>query len=77
MIASLTEAFFNSDVPCPKEIYMCEQLRAKYQEEVQNKNAHGCRKCEITGIKARYMQIIWKRYTDELINSKKKQNILL
>lgn len=77
MIAKFTEEFFNLDVPCPKEIYMCEQLRVKYQEEIQNKQSHGCKKCELTGIKARYMQIIWKRYMDDLINSKKKQDILL
>jgi len=60
-INQIVEAFFDSSRPCPIEILECEQLRAKYNEEVDNLNKQGCSQCQKNSIKSKYLEDVWKK----------------
>jgi len=65
-VNQITEAFFDTSKPCPSEILECEQLRAKYLEELENMNKHGCTQCQKNNIKSKYLEDVWKRAISSL-----------
>jgi Zn-finger protein len=75
--SSIVLQFFNTDQPCPAEISFCTQLREKYLEEVNNATVRGCKKCHLTNIKSKYMQVVWQKYMEHVNNKDKPQNIML
>lgn len=58
----IIEEFFNLDLPCPKEVPMCEKVRAAYKEELDKlmSNPQGCSQCAKNGLKSRFMESVWK-----------------
>lgn len=52
--------FFNTDLPCPTEIHLCEKIREAYSAEVEKAKGSGCGGCAINQIKSKYMEAIWK-----------------
>ena len=55
--------FFNFDAPCPPEIPMCEKVRQAYQDELSKATTEGCTQCAKNGIKAKFMEAVWKEAT--------------
>lgn len=70
-------AFFELDQPCPHEIPLCNQLRKKYVEEMDNARLKDCKKCEMTSIRSKYTTVVWEMYMEYITNKNKKQDILL
>ena len=58
----IIEEFFNLDLPCPKEVPMCEKVRAAYKEELDKlmSDPQGCSQCAKNGLKSRFMESVWK-----------------
>jgi len=65
-INQITEAFFDSSRPCPPQIMECEQLRAKYNEELQTLTNQGCTQCQKNNIKSKYLEEVWKKAISSL-----------
>lgn len=58
--------FFNFDIPCPKEIPMCEQLRVSYDKELKHmESAGGCSNCFKTRLKSKFVEAIFKEITSK------------
>jgi len=51
--------FFNLDLPCPKEIPMCEQLRVSYNNELKKfESSGGCSSCFKSRLKSKFIEAI-------------------
>ena len=65
-VNDIIEAFFNLEGPCPPQIIECDQIRSKYKEEVDKMTKEGCSQCKKNGIKARYLEQVWKQAIEAL-----------
>jgi hypothetical protein len=65
-VSNLISEFFNFNGPCPDKIPNCQQLREDYAREIEEKRASGCRSCEETRIKTKYMETVWNAFVDSL-----------
>jgi len=62
----VTAEFFNFDLPCPKEVPMCDQIRSAYKNELTNlENKGGCANCAKTRLKSRFIEAIFKEITSK------------
>jgi len=59
-VNEIIEQFFDLSKPCPSQIVECEQIRGKYKAEVDALTAEGCSQCKKNGVKAKYLQDVWK-----------------
>jgi len=58
--------FFNFDLPCPKEIPMCEQLRVSFDSELKKiEGTRGCSSCAKSKLKARFVEAIFREVTSK------------
>lgn len=65
-VNEIIEEFFNLDKPCPSQIIECEQIRTKYKEDLDRLTKEGCSQCKKNGVKARYMEDVWKKAIEHL-----------
>jgi len=59
-VNEIIEQFFDLSKPCPSQIIECDQIRAKYKAEVDALTAEGCSQCKKNGVKAKYLDNVWK-----------------
>lgn len=59
--------FFDFSKPCPQEIPFCNQIRLKYQSELNGLNTTGCTSCQRNSLKAKYMKEVWEGYLREFV----------
>jgi len=58
--------FFNFDLPCPKEVPMCEQIRNSFKTELAALETRGgCTNCAKTRLKSRFIEAIFKEITNK------------
>ena len=62
------QEFFNLDLPCPKEVPMCEKVREAYKAELDMPENQGCSECRKNNIKGKYLEAIWKEVTKSFIS---------
>lgn len=67
MNEQLIADFFDFTKPCPEEIPFCNQIRMRYQSELNGLNSHGCSSCQKNSLKAKYMKEVWEGYMREFI----------
>jgi hypothetical protein len=65
-MSNLIQEFFDFNIPCPKNVPNCEQLREQYQKDIQTVRNANCRPCAETRIRVAYMEIVWKAFMDSL-----------
>ena len=59
-VNEIIEAFFDLDKPCPSQIIECDQIRARYKSELDKLTQEGCSQCKKNGVKAKFMEEVWK-----------------
>jgi hypothetical protein len=60
-------AFFDFDKPCPETVPYCEELRQKYQTELDNLSSTGCSECKKNKLKSQYMNAVWESHLMETV----------
>lgn len=59
-VNEIIDQFFDLSKPCPTQIIECEQIRDKYKQEIDALTAQGCTQCKKNGVKAKYLEDVWK-----------------
>jgi hypothetical protein len=58
--------FFNFDIPCPKEVPMCNQIRNSFKTELTALETRGgCTNCAKTKLKSRFIEAIFKEISNK------------
>lgn len=59
-VNEIIEAFFDLDKSCPSEILECDKIRERYKSELDKLTQEGCSQCKKNGVKAKFMEEVWK-----------------
>jgi hypothetical protein len=65
-MSNLINEFFDLNQPCPDKIPNCQQLREQYQGELRVKRNTGCKSCDETKVRVKYMEIVWQSFMNSL-----------